>query len=812
MKKSYDAGDYARLTGQSLSSLALLALSAKAQLRESPKASVVKPTIDLKAMPEIEHGPYPLRDYSEAIGPVEKTSFEGLSKNPETPRVDWNEPRQQGLDIQFDDPSIQPNLNLQDYPAQHPLTPNRYKNPTITGPKQPEVTPQPLQPTMLDLDRPTWSKFAEQRNLPLDYDTLQTMETSGIPEVQKAAQQVVESTASTSGKTEGGVTFSRKTGYQNPDNPTSTWGKVTASGTKKVADDFFKSNYAVLVSDSPVGKSIAGMIDKYRSEVGRTSGQISAEIKDVVTPLNKDQYTEFQQAVDAGGNSSDPMVQNAIDVVRNIDQNFTQRATNSGLHLKTSEGELVPFTGKDNYWPRMYPPEMFKDKPALIERLIKSGIAPDAAFNAVNNARKFGERLIDPQNARVLDLPEHRKDLGALLKHYDDMAHRIGSAEIFGVKDIADPETPISQLVAQTKDPIRVTKILRQYLDREGGVSPHEADFVKSVSRVTTAFYLSKFALSNSNQLAFVPVVTNFKSTGKAVAQFLRSPKNTWREAEATGALQTVMQEAMRDAGGESVVSKAFLIKASEGSNRVISSIAGKYFVKDLFTKAKKGNVRAIKSLENLTLDTWDNMKDQDTLTDKQIAYGATRVTEKTQGRAQSIDLPYNWDRSPYINLLLLYKKYAFVQGRLVKDAIKDNPARNIPLLLALFQGAGEVTGDAKAVLSGMITGDPSQAVEDRGKYVGTTNPIVNRAIQNYTDSMFLGLIGDALQATRSGKTSMYQTTVGPVISLPIETGGNMMTDAGNKNLTVKKSQTLRGLASHVPYIGSGINRYMRKP
>jgi hypothetical protein len=121
-----------------------------------------------------------------------------------------------------------------------------------------------------------------------------------------------------------------------------------------------------------------------------------------------------------------------------------------------------------------------------------------------------------------------------------------------GVKDIADPNTPISQLAAKTKDPGMATKILTQYLDRDAGVQPHEADFAKKVSKVTTALYLSRFAISNTNQLAFVPVVTNFKSTAKALGQFITSPKNTWRKAESMGALQTVMQEAMRDMGGES--------------------------------------------------------------------------------------------------------------------------------------------------------------------------------------------------------------------------------------------------------------------
>lgn len=903
MKKSYDEGDYAKLTGQGLSSLAMLALSAKdmrdsfgstkanAALLESPKP----PIIEAKQFHNPEGIP-PLAQH----GPPQITAFEGLTKPKETPSIDLQNSNtaQPELNLEFDPKEVQQNLPYRNYKERYG---DKY---AITGPRQPELfdvpnanqsivtkamVPSPLEPTVNSFGRPTWSRFAEQRNLPLEYDTLQAAETNPIPEIQQAAKQVAESKAIElpSDKT----TFSRNKRYTNF-NP--------GDGTfKSVGKDWFVSNYSRLVKDSPAGKNIARMVDKYRAEVSRTSGSISAALKEVVNPLNKSQYAEFQRLLDTGDDltqtpnvntienldvkgspvgykrpnvnplrpnvepgqvtnrdilsntkgenlpptidtskitlppefntsdnqsqvinrpTTDPMVQNALDVARSIDRDFTERATNSGMHLKTSEGELIPFTGKENYWPRIYPPEMFKDKPALVEKLIKQGMSPDAAFNAVNNARRFGERLIDPQNQRILDLPNHRKDFGALLKHYNDMAHRVVGSEVFGVKDIADPESAVSQLVAQTKDPTTTGKIMRQFLDREGGVAPYEADFAKKISKFTTAFYLSKFAISNTNQMAFVPVQTSFKATGQALRDFITSPKKTWKEAEATGALQTVMQEAMREVGGESPISTMYGIKASEGSNRTISAIAGKYYIKDLFEKVQKNpnNVRARKSLEDLTLENWDNLKNQTELTDKQQAYAATRVVEKTQGRAQSIDLPYNWDKSPYTNLILLYKKYAFVQGRLLKDTIKQNP-KNAMLLLGLFNLFGEGTGDAKAAISGSVSGmmngrdSASQAIADRGKNIGTSSPVVNRILQNYIDSMFLGLAGDALNSARSGTQAMYQTAAGPIIGGAIDTAGNIQADFKNPPKSIKKSQFLRGMASHVPYIGSGINRGMRK-
>lgn len=799
------------------------------------------------------------KQYDSPIGPQQVRSFEGITpgelnprrspgnievKLPEgvegpkqlikeapltsNPKINFDDLMQQGLDLPFDPTGEQPNLPYRHYKERYG---DRYD---ITGPQQPELfdvinanqsivqrpmIPSSLEPRVAGLDRPTWSRFAEQRALPFEYDTLSQAESSGIPEIQKAVAQLVQKESTTIKPNE--TTFSRTGGYQNPNKQ--------QSNISKVKDNIFTSNDTVLRRDSPAGGRIMDSITKYRTEVGRISGSISAAIKDVVEPLNPSQRTEWQTLLDEGGVSRDPMVNNALTVARDIDTNFTQRATQSGLHLKTADGQLVPFTGKENYWPRMYDPSLFKDKPALIQRLIKNGLSPEAAKKAVDNIRRFGERLIDPQNARILDLPEHRKDLGALLKHYDDMSHRVVAAEEFGVKDIADPESAISQLVSQTKDQSRITKILTQYLDRDTGVEPHDADVAKKISKVATAYYLSKFAISNANQIAMVPIVTNFKSTSKAVGQFIKSPKKTWREAEATGALQTVMQEAMREVGGESLQSKMYGIKASEGSNRTIAAIAGKHYSIDLFNKAKKGNVAAQKSLSDLTLKPWDELARQDSLTDENIAYAASRVTEKTQGRAQSIDLPYGWSKSPYIGLLTLYKKYAFVQNKLMKEALKADPnkplfskeggvninPKNAVLLMGLFQLTGEATGDIKAIIKGAITGDPGQQVEDRGQSWDTGNKVLNRTIQNYTDSMFLGLIGDAAQSVRGGKWGMANALAGPIIAAPIELAGNIQSDIKNRKAITNhpsKSSTLRGLASHIPYAGSSVYNWMKEP
>src|SRR4051812_26498957 len=230
MQKSYNEGDYARLTGQGVSSLALLALSARGVIPES--------RAKLRSSGNVEHGPYPLRDYPSSVGPEPKTTFEGLTPSPETPKVNWDDYQQQGLNLEFDPQETQPTLSgLDKTPQQQAfdaLIPNRYK-PTEPQLTQPEI-PGPLEPKILGNDRPTWASFAEQRNLPFDSDSLARAETSGIPELTRAAQQVVESS------------FRPDTGWVNPN-------KI--SNLRKIGNDWFQSDYETLVKDSVAGKGIA---------------------------------------------------------------------------------------------------------------------------------------------------------------------------------------------------------------------------------------------------------------------------------------------------------------------------------------------------------------------------------------------------------------------------------------------------------------------------------------------------------------------------------------------------------------------------
>lgn len=909
LKDAYSKGQYMRMAGQLAPTILGTAFSARGMMKGR-----TGPTIEAAA--EIPRA-YPrlIANTPEVIKPTieSPTAFEGLTSGPEAPTFNWDAEHQQGLPLEWNDAQLQEPLKQEprsagmtgDKPEIHAfdaLVPDRYKSaapeyPSVTGPRQPELFPNPspevpviLQPKQFDFERPTWSRYAEQQSLPLHYDTLSEAELSDIPEVQKAAQQVVEQEAAKPKDT----TFSRKDGYVKTD-PQSIWSRAS--------DDLIKRNSMVLNHDSPAGRGIAAMIEAHKAESATSAGKISAKIKEVVLPLNTKQYRQFQELLDTGADipaepkltidnanvgrqpkvnpdvlnhpgltnrdminntnptpeiqatdrlppefsnmqqptamdrSVDPQVRTALDTVRQLDKDFTQRIINSGIHLKDASGNLVPFMGKENYWPRIYDSAMFADKPALIQRLIEQeGMAPDVAANVAKNSRYFGERLISPQNARVMNMPGYRTDVGALIKHYYDMTDRVTAAEIFGVKDIADPDTPLSQLVTQTKDPARVTNMLRQYLHRDNtAVAPHENAVMDKISKAMTVLSLSKFAITNTSNLALLPALTNFASTGKAIGQFLKGPKNAWSEAEGLGALKNVVRQSVMDPRGDSIISNVYGIKPSIGTNRTIAALAAKNYIQDVFADFKKNpfNAKARKTLEDMTLTSGDDLSNQPSLTDKQIAYAATRVSDNLHGNLSTMDLPYKWNGSPYIKLLTMFKSYAFNQGAKIKDALKNDPtrpfidkqgvninARNAAIMAPLFLAAGEASGDTREGIKSLFTGNFDKRLEARGQYL-PFNPIVNRVVQDYIDSTFLGLLADVAKSARGGAAGVTKFLVGAPIGFAVDTGADVVSDTHNlltKNpasaqsirKNPNKSKVLNTATQHIPFIGDAIRESMK--
>lgn len=591
-------------------------------------------------------------------------------------------------------------------------------------------------------------------------------------------------------------------------------------GMGQAIRDFTMSTGSQIKKEGKAGQDLYRLLHKTRLDYEAQAGQWQRRFNEAIAPLDKGKFDEFVTHMDEGTRSSDPNINAALDAVKKLDDEVVNRAVASGMGFRTAQGtKQVPFKGRTGgYWPHIFGEEFFKNKDSAIDALMKGYESKEGkplsrreAEVMLRNARAFGERLISAQHQRKgKGIEGWRRDAGAYLKHIDDMARRITESEQLGPLDIGSPTSRISQLIEQTTNPDLVYRNVKRILKRDREHDEGANKLVRGVSNVMAWANLSNFMLGNFNQNAMTPL----RSTTKG---FLSSVKNLFtkegkKDALDSGALQTLAGEILLEEGKSSKLTKVYGMDASERLNRSISSGAGRFTAGHLFDRLKKNpkNSRARAQIEDLLLEDADSIIKQDKLTDEQLNRAGGRMSEITQGRAQPLDLPYQWSSSPYMQLILLFKKYAFRQTRMIADAIKANPARNIPAALILFQVMGELTGDAKSIISGgseaLLTGeDPGEKIQERietrGDWIGSGSPVLDRLIANYSQSWFLGILGDILEKG-SKKEAILEFAGGPVLSQGAELAEGLAQASKGKPKPLAKT-----LGSKVPVIGSGVRR-----
>ena len=546
--------------------------------------------------------------------------------------------------------------------------------------------------------------------------------------------------------------------------------RVKEGKWKRVGQDIGTAVSTIIEKSGQTGPALARMLTKTRFDADGLAGKWTVAAKEATAGLNEKQIQEYVMSRDTGMVPTDPAVIRALDKRALLDQEVVSTMKGSGAGFRTGEGK-TEFQERTNYWPHIYPPEFFKNAQSAVDALMKDGMTAEEAKVALKNASRFGERIISPLHERQSNAPGYRTDLQADYLHLNNMAKRATEAKDFGPLDIADPSSPISKLVAGTHDPARISELVSQHLGRDvpeattrdwGGVS-------RGIMKAETIMHLSQFMISNMSQLATVPLRSNIGAYAKALKDTTFNFKKTVGEAEGTGALQTIHQDILREVGGESNVSKVFGMKKSETFNRTVAAAAGKGTAEALFKQLKKdpNNARARARLDNLLLEDVNAVLQQDALTPEQTARAGGRMSEITQGRAQSMDLPPIWSKHPAMDLIFLYKKYAFRQTKILKDAIMENPTRNIPLALAMYTAMGEVVGDAKAGIKGAASGMFSDEgpIQGAAEAIGARGENLNRVVANLGQAWALGLMADALGAATSGdEMAAFQFLGGPVI------------------------------------------------
>lgn len=570
-----------------------------------------------------------------------------------------------------------------------------------------------------------------------------------------------------------------------------------------------------------ISRPLANLLTSTRTEANRLGGHYANIIRQASKGLSKEENLLAYRILDGTAQISDVTPGNvkvAVAKIRRVTEELGDLAETSGIHIKIGPGESVPFKKMEGpYAHHTYPSDFFADEESLITRLIESGRTPEEARKIVENSRTFGERFISPTHAREFNVPGYIEDLGVMEKYAYDMAERITQARNFGAKDIADPASPISQLIARSGNPEKANRLVTEYLNR--GTKAH-TNIQKAAQAIVRFEVLSHLSLSGINQLADlagVPVRTGFVNFAKGIGETIKDYEKAVGKATETGALAIMKKEILKDVSQGKFESFAYGLSKAEEVVRTVSAMSGRAAVQDLFGRLQRnpGNTRLKKELGRLLDGNIDEILKQKELTAEQINSAAGRTVELVNSIPDKLSLPpaftyYN----PLVRIPLLFKRFAFTTTSNLSKAILEDPRRLIPAIIS-YGLAGEAVGDVKAAITGAAQGAVSGDIQDKiieavanrdeKSPFDFGHPVMNRAVANLMQSWFLGIFGDMAEAGSRGWRGAAGFAAGPVGSDAFEA-----VDVINQGVRGNINPAVRGAARRVPFIGPGLSEALR--
>lgn len=546
----------------------------------------------------------------------------------------------------------------------------------------------------------------------------------------------------------------------------------------------------------------------------------------ITSRLTKDEVTNFVDAIEGNATPISENVATAVALTKKLTSELGNDAELAGVRLKTTDNQVVPFKLRENYWPRK--PVNRPDSKAFIEELLQRNpsMTREQALQLSKEYLEGSEHFSSAQHARNPgQVPfEYRKDLGAMLEHIADMADNIARAEVLGAGDIGVKGTMINRLIDSTPDPSRTHDLVRSHLR---GAMDKNDDFyraLKSANRMATRSQvftkLGLFTISAFNNQLATLLHGNIAPFAKSFAHTLRGSQLLKDVAKEYGtvAIGEIPANILAEAGRKPVPVVGNMVTWAENIQRTIATGTGIGTAKALFKSAKSGNKMSQKRLANLMLEDVSEILKQKELDPDQLKFATQRFVEISQQLDAGYKLPPIWNNEPMLHIPLIFKKFAFQGTKTLKDAMVSNPGRNIPLFLMASPIFGELTGDAKAIVTGAVRGaieldstildGIAYELRNRGNFAGKVTQLegesdsewlVNRLAADYVQSWGLGLMGDMMQAALEGDSGWLSFLGGPAI----EQGTKLVTDVLQGDLENIGRESLRS----VPMIGPGLQK-----
>lgn len=583
---------------------------------------------------------------------------------------------------------------------------------------------------------------------------------------------------------------------------------VRKSAVRVGKDLFAESLRAGINKQGPSSQEIVRLLDRARTRGNMLAGGWIMDVRKAAKGLTSKEYETMVDIIEGKTKSNDPRLNNAARRVSEVLDRVGDLGETSNLKLLFSSGNKLPFKKRKNYYPHVYDKSFWsklnnkQDFNSAVDMIMKERakigkpISLQEATKILTSSIKRREQISRGEHAREFNLPGWKKDLSSLEKHLTEMGKRIARAQELGAEDVASINTPISKLIEKVSseggDSALVKRNIMRILERDN-IPSHEATVIsKAVQTYMTTTKLQRMAIGNLNQLARIPLRTNSKSFTKALVNQLKDTDKFYEDAFRSGATigSSTMHAELSDSIMSNLIARAYNIPQTETFLRATASGAGKgTAITNL--EALKNNPRSRnapklrKQLEDLILENPDEAIKRGYLTEEQLKMAGGRAAEITQGLADAIDLPYYWTGSPFARIYFTFKKYAFRDNVILRDAIKQNPAKSLAIILTMNQLMGEITGDAKEGVRGGATagleGDDilegaTERIKDRGEFAtlklikGEQVDIENlddlfkiREFRNLNDSWMFGLAGDALSAFMRGQYGMLQFGAGAV-------------------------------------------------
>lgn len=594
---------------------------------------------------------------------------------------------------------------------------------------------------------------------------------------------------------------------------------------RRLAEGLFISGERQLEKMGVVGTEIRRVLSATEYSKRELFNKFADPFIKATSTLVPEEIANFVDAMDGVAPPMGPNVAIAVKQARHITDMMAKMAQEAGVHVKTSKGEVVPFKGLKEYWPHR--PVNPVGRSSFIDELIKNNpkLSRSQAERLAKQFQNESEFFNSPQHSRMFGNFEYRKDLNAMIDHMADMADIISRAKVLGPGDIGQRGSMISQLIEKAPDPVRAHELVRTHL--RGGLDKNDSFYqaVKTANRVATKSQvftkLGMFPISNLNNQLQTMIHGNLDSFAQAFGQALSGSPTLKSLAKEYGTVSVgeLPVGILSEAGKRQVPIVGPMVKWAEDFARTVATGTGKGTAEAVFKTAKAGDKQSISRLQNLLLqDDVAEVLKQPKLTADQTKFATQRFVELAQQLDSGMKLPPAWVNEPLLHIPLIFKRFGFQGTKSIKDAIMSDPKRNIPVFLVAAPLLGELTGDLKSIVYGVIRGAPAPdgmleaiAFELAGRHnfagkltgldseEGDIEWVANRLTADIIQSWGLGLVADMMQGALGGKNAGYSALFGPAIDQAL----SVITGIGQMDGTQLGRESLRS----VPVVGPGLQR-----